>query len=591
MRRDTLRHWTIALLVFLAAQTHTAQTNTAQAATDLHFGQYHALVIGNNDYADLSKLKTAVNDAKGVAEVLERDYGFAVQLLLNATRGDVLRALSQLRGELGPNDNLLVYYAGHGVLDEYAEQGYWLPVDAERDNPANWISNSDITDAMRAIRAKHVMVVADSCYSGTLVRDATVNINSGLERDAWLKRMTRKRSRTALVSGGLEPVIDSGGGEHSVFAKAFLGALRENQDVLDGQAMFTAVKRPVALESDQTPQYSDIRRSGHDGGDFLFVRRSATRTAALTAPPKPQTTKPIQPAVGVFRRFDPGDAFRDCDKCPELIVVPAGSFTMGSTKAERRWAADQGVDTERYQLEGPSHQVEIPQPFAMGKFEITQEEFAAFAYGTGFEAGACAKNAGPGPETGGDWRNPGFDQTGRHPATCISWEAAQAYVVWLSKKTGQPYRLPSESEWEYAARGGTTTIRHWGDDWSNSDTCGFANVADATAEREYGLPWVHACDDREAETAQVGSYRPNDFGLYDVMGNVWEWTEDCWNASYAGAPTDGMAWTSGDCSLRVARGGSWDVIPGFVRSAGRAGGVPHNRDFNNGFRIVRTLAP
>ena len=335
MRRSTLRHWAIALLVFLAAQTH-----TAWAATDLHFGQYHALVIGNNDYADLSKLKTAVNDAKGVAEVLERDYGFAVQLLLNATRSDVLRALSQLRGELGPNDNLLVYYAGHGVLDEYAEQGYWLPVDAERDNPANWISNSDITDAMRAIRAKHVMVVADSCYSGTLVRDATVNINSGLERDAWLKRMTRKRSRTALVSGGLEPVIDSGGGEHSVFAKAFLGALRENQDVLDGQAMFTAVKRPVALESDQTPQYSDIRRSGHDGGDFLFVRRSGTRTVALTVPPQPQTSKPIQPAVGVFRRFDPGDAFRDCDDCPELIVVPAGSFTMGSTKAERRWAAD-----------------------------------------------------------------------------------------------------------------------------------------------------------------------------------------------------------------------------------------------------------
>ena len=586
MRWSTVRHWTIALLVFLAVQT-----NTAWTATDLHFGQYHALVIGNNDYADLAKLKTAVNDAKGVAEVLERDYGFAVQLLLNATRSDVLRALSQLRGELGPNDNLLVYYAGPGVLDEYAEQGYWLPVDAERDNPANWISNSDITDAMRAIRAKHVMVVADSCYSGTLVRDAAVTINSGLERDAWLKRMTRKRSRTALVSGGLEPVIDSGGGEHSVFAKAFLGALRENEDVLDGQAMFTAVKRPVALESDQTPQYSDIRRSGHDGGDFLFVRRSATRTAALTVPPKPQTSRPIQPAVGVFRRFDPGDAFRDCDKCPELIVVPAGSFTMGSTKAERRWAADQGVDTERYQLEGPSHQVEISYPFAMSKFEIPQEEFAAFAYGTGFEACACAKNAGPGPETEGDWRSPGFDQTGRHPATCISWEAAQAYVVWLSKKSGQTYRLPSESEWEYAARGSTTTIRHWGDDWSNSDTCRFANVADATAEREYGLPWVHACDDREAETAQVGSYRPNDFGLYDVLGNVWEWTEDCWNASYAGAPTDGMAWTSGDCSLRVARGGSWDVIPGFVRSAGRAGGIPHNRDFNNGFRIVRTLAP
>ena len=212
------------------------------------------------------------------------------------------------------------------------------------------------------------MVVADSCYSGTLVRDATVNINSGLERDAWLKRMTRKRSRTA-------PGVGRPGACHrlgwrralGLRPRHFSGPFGRIKTCWMGRPCLPPFKRPVALESDQTPQYSDIRRSGHDGGDFLFVRRSATRTAALTAPPKPQTTKPIQPAVGVFRRFDPGDAFRDCDKCPELIVVPAGSFTMGSTKAERRWAADQGVDTERYQLEGPSHQVGDPATFCHGQ--------------------------------------------------------------------------------------------------------------------------------------------------------------------------------------------------------------------------------
>ena len=581
-----MRRWLFLFLIAVASQS-----GKAWSATDLNFGQYHALIIGINDYDDLPKLKTAVNDARGVAELLQNEYGFDVNLLLNATRGDIIDALAAFRGRLGPNDNLLIYYAGHGVLDEYANQGYWLPIDAKKDSPSNWISNSDITDAMRAIRAKHVMVVADSCYSGTLVRDASISIQTNLAREAWLKRMTTKRSRTALVSGGLEPVIDSGGGDHSVFAKAFLAALSDNTDILDGQAMFAAVKRPVALESDQTPQYSDIRRSGHDGGDFLFVRRTGpvTRTAALVSPPKPAIPSPAKPAVGVFRRLNSGDVFTDCDGCPEMVIVPAGSFTMGSTPAERRWTIDQGVDSDLYQLEGPSHQVEIASDFAIGKFEVTREQFATFVYGSDFDAGPCASNPGVGPEAGKDWRNPGFGQSGRHPVTCISWEAAHAYTAWLSKKTGKTYRLPTEAEWEYAARSGTQTMRHWGDDWSNSDACKFANVTDVTAEREYGYVWSHTCDDGAAETSEVGAYQPNAFGLHDFMGNVWEWTEDCWNASYSGAPTDGSAWTGGDCSLRVARGGSWDVIPGFIRSASRAGGPIDNRDFNNGFRVVREL--
>ena len=311
----------------------------------------------------------------------------------------------------------------------------------------------------------------------------------------------------------------------------------------------------------------------------------------MVAPPRPAIPSPVRPAVGVFPQLKPGDTFKDCDVCPEMVVIPAGAFDMGSTAAERRWALDQGVDAERYALEGPSHRVEIPTPLAVGRFEVTREQFAAFAYGTGFDAGPCSVNAGPGPESGKDWRNPGFAQTGRHPVTCVNWGDAQAYLSWLSRKTGQTYRLPSESEWEYAARGGTRTMRYWGDDWSNSDACGFANVADMTAQQEYDLQWFYACDDGEAETSPVGSYPANAFGVHDALGNVWEWTEDCWNASYTGAPADGSAWTSGDCGSRVARGGSWDVIPGFVRSASRAGGQPGNRDYNNGFRVVRTLTP
>ncbi len=235
-----------------------------------------------------------MGDARAVTKVLSSDYGFESKMLLNATRADIIDALAALRGRLTANDNLLIYFAGHGVLDSYAEEGYWLPVDAKKNSPANWISNDDVTNMLRALRARHVMVVADSCFSGTLVRTAPVRIKTAAERNIWLKRMVKRRSRTALVSGGLEPVLDAGGGAHSVFAKAFLEALSENSGVLEGQTLFSRLKRPVALESDQTPQYSDIRRAGHDGGEFLFVRRSSLSGAGSA------TAKPAPPAKPTF---------------------------------------------------------------------------------------------------------------------------------------------------------------------------------------------------------------------------------------------------------------------------------------------------
>ena len=243
-----------------------------ESLSGLHFGHYHALVIGNDNYNDLTPLQTAVADARAVARLLQEEYGFDVALLTNASRRDVVKALADYRRNLKPNDNLLIYYAGHGVLDQITEQGYWLPVDAERDDPTNWIEVTSVTNMIRAMRAKHVMIVADSCYSGTLVRGANVQLPTHEARTAWIKRMISMRSRTALASGGLEPVTDSGGGGHSVFARAFLTALQKNNDVLDGQSLFDRIKRPVVLDADQTPRYSDIRKAGHEGGDFLFVR-------------------------------------------------------------------------------------------------------------------------------------------------------------------------------------------------------------------------------------------------------------------------------------------------------------------------------
>lgn len=248
----------------------TARTDQGQSPTSrVDFGRYHALVIGNQAYRHLPALKTPTADAEAIAEMLRRDYGFAsVVLLKDVTRTEIIRALDEFRRTLIENDNLLIYYAGHGYLDKEVDRGYWLPVDATSDSTANWLSNADITDKVRGLRAKHVLVVADSCYAGTLVRDVVV---SPLAPPA-LARLAQKRARTALTSGGLEPVTDVGGGAHSVFARAFIEALRGVGDVTDATSLFGVVRRQVLLHAEQTPQYSDIRQAGHDGGDFLFVR-------------------------------------------------------------------------------------------------------------------------------------------------------------------------------------------------------------------------------------------------------------------------------------------------------------------------------
>ncbi len=256
---------------------------TAAQAAVTEYGNFHALVIGNNSYRHLSDLKMAVSDAEAVAAMLTEVYGFNVETLIDATRYDIISALSRKRAQLTEKDNLLIYYAGHGSLDVGSDEGYWLPVDAEPDNPVNWISNNNISGQLRAMSAKHVMVVADSCYSGKLTRKVEANLKTGAERSAWLERMNGRRSRTALTSGGLEPVLDAGGGGYSVFAKAFIERLRNNTQVLDGQGLFDAIKRPIVVNADQTPEYADIRKAGHDGGDFLFVPTAPMLSAALAA--------------------------------------------------------------------------------------------------------------------------------------------------------------------------------------------------------------------------------------------------------------------------------------------------------------------
>ena len=310
--------------------------------------------------------------------------------------------------------------------------------------------------------------------------------------------------------------------------------------------------------------------------------QQAQQTAAVAAPPpsRDPLARPVQPAVGTYD-LQPGLVFRDCPDCPDMVVIPAGSFVMGSP------AYEQGRDND----EGPQHNVNV-RSFMLGKYEVTVGEFARFVNETGHRTdGGCYVWSGAkwDIDQSKNWRNPGFGQGDRHPVACVRWDDAKAYTAWLSRKTGKSYRLATEAEWEYAARAGTSTARYWGNDGNQG--CGYANVADQTAKGQ--VPGASNsetanCNDGHAYTAPVGSFRTNAFGLHDMIGNVWEWTEDCWNDNFSGAPTDGSSWQAGDCKIRVLRGGSWYSIPGLARSAGRLRGIAYIRFSFNGFRVART---
>jgi formylglycine-generating enzyme required for sulfatase activity len=235
----------------------------------------------------------------------------------------------------------------------------------------------------------------------------------------------------------------------------------------------------------------------------------------------------------------PGELFRDCSDCPELVIVPSGEFDMGSIVKPS---------------EQPVHHVSIAKNFAVGRHDVTFAEWDRCVAQSG-----CKFNP---PDQG--WGR------GDRPVTNVSWDDAKEFLAWLSKTTGKSYRLPTEAEWEYAARGGSTT-RYW---WGNDVGAGHAHCAECGGS-----------DD--GKTEPVGSFRPNAFGLYDTAGNAAEWVEDCWNPTYRGAPTDGLAWTNGDCSLRVLRGGSFADKAIAVRSSARFRYDEDVRYYANGFRVAR----
>jgi sulfatase modifying factor 1 len=274
-----------------------------------------------------------------------------------------------------------------------------------------------------------------------------------------------------------------------------------------------------------------------------------------------------------------GKIYRNCRSCPQMVVIYTGTFDMGSPDSE----------DDRSKDEGPVHRIKIA-AFAIGKTEITRGQFAEFVKTTRYSTGdkCWTLEKGKYEERKGNWREPGFPQSDNDPVTCINWNDAHAYAKWLARKTGNKYRLPTEAEWEYAARGGTGTARYWGS--NPDDACAYANGADKSAQAKIdgATSWsIHHCTDGFAYTAPVGHFKANAYKLNDMLGNVWEWTGDSYHDSYVGAPSDGKAW-KGAGTKHVLRGGSWNNSPSNMRAAIRYKADATLRFSSFGFRVARS---
>jgi formylglycine-generating enzyme required for sulfatase activity len=567
-----------------------------------------ALVIGNSAYQSITPLDNPKNDARLMADTL-RSLGFSLvggRAQLDLDKGGIDRAVRAFGAQLQGADVGLFYYAGHGV--QVSGANYLVPVDAnpvrQSDVDFQMLDANVILRQMADSGTKLNLVILDACRNnpfggrglrggtrglaqmqapeGTLISFATQPGNVAQDGDDGDSPYTKALAQTIRKPGldvfrtfnevGLAVASATGGTQQPWVSLSpikgdfyFVGAPEASVVPVVATPGPSEAERAWAMIKDATSVTvldDFIRRFGDSFYATLArarleeLKKAQVATVTPPAPPPSAQTPCGGETVSVSlasrppcplstteeRGLRPKDVFQECATCPEMVVVPAGSFTMGS----------------RTVLEYPQHQVTIAAQFAVGKFELTFEEWDRCIAASG-----C--NGYKPSDTG--WGR------GRRPVINVSWEDANAYVAWLAKLTGKPYRLLSDAEYEYAARAGTTTAYPWG------NAIGTKNAN------------CHGCGSQwdNKQTAPVGSFAANGFGLYDMVGNVWEWTEDCFHYTYNGAPADGSAWTSGDCSERVWRGGSWHDSPQEVRSASRNRFSAANRNGDFGFRVGRTL--
>jgi formylglycine-generating enzyme required for sulfatase activity len=547
IRVSSLMSFSIITLFFLSpAIADQRSVEVPAKETGISTGNYFALIIGNNKYKYLPKLKTAVADATDVGKVLKDLYGFKTKLLLDATRSEILDGINEMREQLGPDDSLLIYYAGHGEYKEEADKAYWLPVDAQPAKTTNWIIADDITSNIKFITAKHILLVSDSCYSGALSRAATTELKDKNDREAYMKKMLARTSRTLMASGGNEPVSDSGGGNHSVFAAAFIKALSEADKLkFTAEELFQGwVKGSVAGKSDQVPGYGSIRNSGDEGGDFVFQLVSAHIVSPEVKVPDvplkeaPKSDFSLEDSGGKGIKVPPrtSSTITDLTAGMEFVYVKGGCYQMGDT------FGDGGS------FEKPVHEVCVD-AFYIGKYVVTQGEWKAIMRSNPSYFSNCGDNC---------------------PVEQVSWNDAQDFISTLNSRIGtNKYRLPTEAEWEYAARSGGKKEK-WAGTSSESELVNYA--------------WYYK--NSGSKTHPVGQKKPNGLGLCDMTGNVWQWVQD-WYNDYNGKSERNPAGASTG-TYRVDRGGSWDSEARSLRAALRDVNAPDSKFSYLGLRLAGT---
>ncbi|MEL6324613.1 MAG: SUMF1/EgtB/PvdO family nonheme iron enzyme, partial [Pseudomonadota bacterium] len=533
-----------------------------------------ALIIGNSDYQQTGwKLANPENDAYLMADTLA-GMGFDVELVVNATEEEMEDAFGRYGARLsaaGPDAVGLLYYAGHGVQSQGAN--YLVPVDARPQTEQDvWRQAPRLGEALQYIEAAGNavnFVILDACRNNPLPSASRSGGSGGLA--------AVPRSQGLLIAYATEPgytAADGQGATNSPFTAALAEVLPTEGLVAELAFKRVADRVKLATNGAQNPFYN----SGLTGADFYFA---GTVTSIPSAPPQQQIAieAPEQVALaGVDTLTDPNAApaelaqralssgaapedrtFRDCEACPQMVVIEAGTYVMGSPPDE--------VGRNNMQ-EKPSPPIAIAS-FAIGAYEVTWGEWRACVAGGGCEDADIRNRSAQIPRDD-------------KPVTHVSHNDALAFVAWLNStlpETRAKYRLPSEAEWEYAARAGTRTPFNTGPTISGTQ-------ANYNSERRYA-------DEEKVDylrrTTRVGSYPPSDWGLYDVHGNVWEWVADCSFVDYRDKPEDGSPQIWDDCQQMVKRGGSWRLVPRYVRTAVRDYDVSTHYDDDTGFRLARTL--
>ncbi len=506
-----------------------------------------ALIIGISEYKNMSTLPNPARDARAVAGML-RQNGFQVSEHYNLSRADFLDALEEFQDQSKAAELAVVYYAGHGL--ELNGRDILAPSDLKVTCEPKTVKRSVRLDKLfeAASGATNQVILLDSCRSDPFPQCPTRSAQSG-SGFRGLSRVTSDRGSMLIANATLSGQLAADGtpGEHSPFAKALMTRFSKSPN-----AYFRDVLEQVAQDVRTATNGAQVPEVTSRGGSPRMCLSGSECGQLASLQPQTETPARRQDSNPNFgREFAVGDTFKDCDDCPQMTVVPAGAFTMGSLPSEPGRSA----------TEGPPVQVRIAKPFAVSKLEITYDQWQTCA----LEGGCNAHR----PKDSGWGKGP-------RPVTYVSWDDARAYVEWLREKTGKRYRLLTEAEWEYAARAGTTTAFATGNRITTAQA-NFDGSGVAGTRGEY-----------RGKTTEAGSFGPNPFGLHDTHGNVAEWVQDCWNQTHAGAPGDGSA-RGGTCSRRVVKGGAWYFEPSYARSAARMS-FPKGKRLNIvGFRVARSL--